>query len=477
MIQTPKRQEQGEVWFWSLLCALWVLGGLALVAATAFAGGQPHTYLLEWPFVAIRDLVAQRGHPLPWRWVGAPTMPSPRLFWSAMVVMTGAAAAVAVVAVETLRGGIPAVFPLLSQPAPRSRWGNARSLLAAGLVVTAGGGRRRLLLGRHGRHWIAAPEGVSVVALGPAGSGKSAGLCIPAVEDWEGPVVVVSRRADLVEAAAGVRQHRGRVDVLDADSRTGLGTCGWSPVDPHLGFDDAVALVAGLVREEGPGAEAVRQVLTCALYCAANLARGADTALAWLEDLSGSALVHALLQVPDRDPRAVSWMARVVERSGQQRAACFSAARGLLRTHFERVAGGQGPPAFRPVEFLAAAASTLFVVAPEDPASGSDLLGSLLGAVLMEAGRQALRRPLLLVLDGVGAPVLETLAERLAARRREVTLLVTCREPAELGPGAGAVVEGARVALFLGGGGDPATLDLLHRLVVRQLLRRRGPWG
>src|SRR5262245_2636408 len=135
---------------------LWLGGGLALAGATVLSGGHPHTYILDWPFVAIRDLVVQRGHPLPWRWVGAPSVASPRLFWSAMLVLAGLAAAIAVVGFEMLRGGIPAVFPLLSQPVPASRWGNARSLLAAGLVVPPGGGHRRVPLGRHGRRRVAA---------------------------------------------------------------------------------------------------------------------------------------------------------------------------------------------------------------------------------------------------------------------------------------------------------------------------------
>jgi len=95
------------------------------------------------------------------------------------------------------------------------------------------------VLGRHGRHRVAAPEGESVLVLGGAGAGKSAALCVPAIEEWDGPVVAISRKTDLVEVTAGVRQHLGPVDVLDPGGRTGLATCNWTTVPAHLGFGEA----------------------------------------------------------------------------------------------------------------------------------------------------------------------------------------------------------------------------------------------
>ncbi len=479
MIQTPRpAPSQGDLRSWIAIAVLWLVPGLVMTAAATLAGGTTHTHVVDWPYAAIRDLAASHGRVAPWRWVGAPRVRSPWLFWAVAVGLLTLLVSAGLAALVVLRGGIPAVFPFLSRPRRRRRWGSSRTALAAGLGASPGARRRRLLLGRHGRHWIAAPEGTSVLVLGPAGSGKSAGLCVPAIEEWDGPVVAVSRKTDLVETAAGVRQHRGRVDVLDPAQRTGLGTCGWSPVHPHLGFAETRQLVTGLVPAGGPPAEAVRQVLTCALYCAANLGQGADTAVAWLDDLSGETLVHALLQVEGRDPMAVSWMTRVVERSREQRAACFSAARELLRSHFEQAAGGAGPPAFRPAEFLAAGDGTLFVVAPDDRPAGPEVMTSLLHALEVEVGRRPPRRPLLLVLDGcVGTSAFATLGDRLEGRERRLTVLVTCRDLDECawlrGSVGTAVPERARAVLFLGGGDDAGMLDLLHRLVTRQVLRRR----
>src|SRR5207248_1670459 len=116
----------------------------------------------------------------------------------------------------------------------RSRWAHA-SALPRGLRPrpnpVAARRRRRLVLGHHDRGPVSVPEGSALVVFGPPGAGKSAGICIPLVQEWDGCVVAASRRRDLIDGAAGIRQHRGRVEVLDPADVTGLGTCTWSPVE------------------------------------------------------------------------------------------------------------------------------------------------------------------------------------------------------------------------------------------------------
>src|SRR6266487_3751842 len=288
MIQTPRSsQEHADLLFYVFVGILWLAPGLALLAATVLSGGVPHTHVVDWPFTAIRSMSQDQGRLVPWHWMGAPVVRSSSLFWASLIGVVVPVVGGSLIAMVLLRGGIPSVFPQLSQPRARSRWASAAALGRAGLVV--GGGswrRRRVVLGRHGGRWIAAREGVSVLAFGTAGSGKSAGLCAPAIEEWDGCVIAVSHKTDLIELAAGVRQHRGRVDVLDPGMRTGMATCTWSAVEPHLSFDDTLRLVAPMVTGTGGIEEATRQVVTCALYCAANLGMGVATAVGWLDDLS-----------------------------------------------------------------------------------------------------------------------------------------------------------------------------------------------
>src|SRR5262249_6574665 len=153
----------------------------------------------------------------------------------------------------------------------------------------------------------------------------------------------------------------------DPSGASGLATCAWSSGAVRLTFDEVVALVDGALggREPAPN-EATRQVLICVLYAAANRGVSVTGAAEWLDDVTGAAVVRSLLQVPDRDARATSAATRVVERDRDTRAAVFSAARQLLRAHFEQAAPSVAMRAFQPTEFLAGASSTLYVLTSTD---------------------------------------------------------------------------------------------------------------
>jgi len=477
MIQTPPSQRtQNDLGFYATLAVLWIFPGLIFALAALLAGGAPHTHIVDWPYAAIRSVSQGHGRVLPWQWVGAPTVRSGVVFWAVVVVVTVPLVFAALSSMVLLRGGLPSLFPFLSQPVVRSRWASAGTLGRAGLL-TGGPDGRRLVLGRHLDRWVALREGKSVLALGAPGSGKSAGLCIPAIGEWEGPVVAVSDRTDLIETTAGVRQHRGRVDVLDASGRTGLATCTWTSDTVHLTFDGAIELVATALGSRDPAPdESTRQVLTCALYVAANRGVGVGGAVEWLDDVSGDTLVRSLLQVPDRDQRATSLAARIVERDRDERAASFSAARQLLRAHFEQASAGI--PAFQITEFLAGAANTLYVLT--SGAAEASSIGALLDMLVTDAGQRGRRRSLLVVLDGCAAvSSMRGLPGHLESRGPGLTVLAALGDLEGCGEEAAgemsALADRAHAVVLLGGGGESSPVELMHRLVRRQLMpRRRG---
>lgn len=481
MIQTPPSQRsQSDLGFYLMLAVLWVGPGLVFALAAILAGGAPHTRVVDWPYVAIRSVMRGHGSVQPWLWVGAPTVRSGVLFWAVVVIVTVPLVLGALAALVLLRGGIPAVFPLLSQRLPRSRWASVHGLGRAGLLARRPEGRR-VVLGRHREHWVAAREAASVLALGAPGSGKSAGLCIPVIGDWEGSVVAVSDRTDLIETTAGVRQHRGRVDVLDVAGSSGLATCAWSASAVHTTLDATLEVVANVLGDRDPGPdEATRAVLTCTLYTAANRGVGVSGAVTWLDDVTGDTLVRSLLHVPDRDARATSLATRILELDRQERAASFSAARQLLRAHFEQAAPAAAMPAFQPTQFLAGDANTLYVVTPRGAPPAPNAVESLLGMLVAEAERRPHRRALLFVLDGCAAVgSMPDLTEHLVERRGPVTVLAALGDLDECAGQTvlemSALAERARTVVVLGGGGDAGPAELMHRLVRRQLTpRRRG---
>src|SRR5215469_4109967 len=146
MIQTPRpAQQSSEMGFYLTLAALWLVTGLVLALAAILAGGTPHTHIVEWPYVALRDLVLVRGRIEPWQWVGAPAVRSSAIFYVVLVLVTVPLLAAVLAGALVLRGGIPAFFPFLSQPVLRSRWASAVGLGRAGILANGPDGRRLIL--------------------------------------------------------------------------------------------------------------------------------------------------------------------------------------------------------------------------------------------------------------------------------------------------------------------------------------------
>jgi type IV secretion system protein VirD4 len=76
----------------------------------------------------------------------------------------------------------------------------------------------RLVLGRRGGvtgRLLAAEESHSVLVYGPPGSFKTAGLVIPAILEWDGPVVSTSVKPDVLRASLRERRAVGEVWVYD----------------------------------------------------------------------------------------------------------------------------------------------------------------------------------------------------------------------------------------------------------------------
>ncbi|MGH9283437.1 MAG: type IV secretory system conjugative DNA transfer family protein, partial [Acidimicrobiales bacterium] len=98
----------------------------------------------------------------------------------------------------------------------------------------------RLTLGRAGRRLLAAEPQASVAVIGPTGCGKTAGLAIPALLEWEGPVIAISVKADLLTATVDHRRQAGTVWVYDPTRCASKQTSSWSPLPACVDWDGAV---------------------------------------------------------------------------------------------------------------------------------------------------------------------------------------------------------------------------------------------
>src|SRR5581483_7656719 len=100
--------------------------------------------------------------------------------------------------------------------------------------------RCRLALGRHGGHLLRAEDRHALVAFGPPQSGKSAGLAVPALLEWEGPAVASSIKTDLLGTTERRRRALGEAFVFDPFELTGAGSSTWSPLYAAHTWDGAL---------------------------------------------------------------------------------------------------------------------------------------------------------------------------------------------------------------------------------------------
>ena len=144
---------------------------------------------------------------------------------------------------------------LARRPGPRWAGPATRRPLGPAAPRAAGRGSRpgaraagRLALGRHRGRLLYAEERHALVAFGPPQSGKSAGLAVPALLEWEGPAVASSIKTDLLAATvAPPARARPGVRVRPVRARRASTPHTWSPLAGarHLGRRARGGVAAG----------------------------------------------------------------------------------------------------------------------------------------------------------------------------------------------------------------------------------------
>ena len=125
------------------------------------------------------------------------------------------------------------------------------------ISIVTGPRRARLILGRVGSKLIAAEERQSVIVLGPTQSMKTTGFAIPAILEWEGPVLATSVKTDLlrdtIESRAGSGDRVGlRPDRFDGRRRRARGHP-WPCCTDWHGAQRTAMWLAGATRTNGSG--------------------------------------------------------------------------------------------------------------------------------------------------------------------------------------------------------------------------------
>jgi len=235
--------------------AVLLLGGVwagASLAALVFGAHRPLGVGLGAAARAVPHLVARPGHPAAaWPPPARDRLPGPLPYW-ACTIPTLAVAFAALVGVAALAGRRRVGLERRTRMGldPEGRF--ARRSDMAPLWVP-GPTSRRMILGRvagrlvatedlatmlaaHIRPWARkraeARRGDrgAVVVLGPTRCGKTTALAVPAILEWDGPVIALSVKSDLMGATIKARRERGDVKVFDPADATKEPSSAWSPL-------------------------------------------------------------------------------------------------------------------------------------------------------------------------------------------------------------------------------------------------------
>ncbi len=401
-----------------------------------------------------------------------------------------------------------------------ARWARRTDLAALGRRRSADGpgastGRPagRLALGYHGRRLLRAEHRHALVAFGPPQSGKSAGLAIPALLEWQGPAVASSIKTDLLACTLTRRQQLGQTFVFDPFELSGVLSHTWSPLRKASSWDGALEVAwrlaaAGELDQRGVEggdfwAIAAEQRLAPLLHVAARTGGRIEQVMAWAYGQDRRTLDAALdrllagvsTEQEHLDARAAYDAVRAFDaQADRTRSSIEATAQALLRAYrFTRVARSAHGCEITPERLLSSNA-TLYLIGD---AKASKLLRPIFLALLSEVVDAAyelanhaggrLERPLLICLDEAGnvAP-LPNLAEIAStAPSHNIQLISIFHDLAQARSRyrqqAETVVNSHRARMLLPGVADLDTLRYFSGLVGeeerRELTRTSGRGG
>ena len=475
---------------------LWLWGGLA---GALFGSGWPHVGGSELLGILVRLPSRLTDPARAWPPAVRHGLPGPGGFYAALGLLAGAGGTVALALARSGGGALARL-----SGGRGATWARPSELRV--LRRTSRSGRSgRLVLGRRGARLLYAEHRHALVAFGPPQSGKSAGIAIPVLLDWNGPAVACSIKTDLLAATLARRRALGEALVFDPFELAQLPSQTWSPLRGAATWDGALEVawrLASAAEVDRRGVEggdfwavAAEQRLAPLLFTAAAGGAGMDSVIRWVHGQGARELDETLMRISgeaENEARAVDAYAaydavRAFEaQADRTRTSIEATAQTLLRAYrFQRVLRSAASSEITPDRLLDGP-NTLYLIAD---AKASKLLRplflALLGEVVDRAYERAtlaggrLERPLLLCLDEAGnvAP-LPNLAEIASTAPSHNIQLVTifhdlAQARSRYGQQAETVVNSHRARMLLPGVADLETLRYFAGLVGEEETRDR----
>ncbi len=171
----------------------------------------------------------------------------------------------------------------------------------------------RLTLGMHGHQLLAAEPQTSLAVVGPTGCGKTVGFAIPALLEWQGPIIATSVKTDLLDATLAHRARVGKVWVYDPTSCSGLAPARWSPLSACGDWTGAMRVATWLCEAAQPKSDTVtdgdywysqaRKGLAPYLHAAAASGATMGDVVRWVDLQDETEVAAALIDAAGVDPQ------------------------------------------------------------------------------------------------------------------------------------------------------------------------------
>lgn len=365
--------------------------------------------------------------------------------------------------------------------------------------------RGRIVIGRMGRHLVAAKQRESVVVFGPPGSGKTSAFAIPNVLEWDGPAVVCSVTSEILSTTLRVRSSHGRMAwVYDpTGSAADVMRIGWDPVPRCADFQKATRLAHHLVSlsdlmsvTQGDfWQSAASDLLGPLLHAAAIGGRSIEDVMGWLSDPRSSRTASpdgghtvafgtplALLDGAhnhDAQIAARTLRGATVGTAAETMLSFCTTARVALKV-FSTRAGIQSTRQQPGIDFdrLLDSDDTLYIVGTEDAQDElRPIFVGLIDALIIRVGErvqqgQRAEKPLLLLLDEAATPAPLTKLPQYAAtlRSRDVQLVTIFQDYGQVvrrwgRDNARSILNNHVARVLLPGMADPDLLEIFSNLV------------
>jgi type IV secretion system protein VirD4 len=384
-----------------------------------------------------------------------------------------------------------------------STWAKPRELRALFVDKPEPG---RLILGRTGglhRRLLATEDCHSVLIYGPPGSHKTAGVVIPDILEWYGPLVSTSVKPDVLEATLQDRRRKGEVWVYDPLGALGIRSAQWTPLATCGTWNGALTTAHFLAQsaEMGTTQSADHQYWTRAgvkflapmLLAAARSDRTMAEVLRWVNLREGADPeredeIAKILHELGEDAAGEAWAASMFA-SDRRLDSLYATAEDLLTVYQdERVAASTEGYDVDPAALLAGNNTLYLYAPPHEQKRLRPLFETLTSQVVRVAQEKAARSPwgtldprLLLALDEAGnVAALADLPELATTGRGQgIQILSVWHDEAQLrrryGEAAPTVVNGHRAKLFLSGLADVGALESGSKLIGDEAVVELNP--